>query len=123
MRFFTRYLERSVTQANCNPLGYILALVAIVGGVSYHFRDAIFNVIKDAVMVCAAGFLVYAVIHIAGHIVAHRKRLAHSHEPADGKSEAEDAAADPVEEAERVVSQAYQGLGSEATQDRPGRVG
>lgn len=134
MRNRVRYLgmlaEKSVTQANCNPLGYILVLGVIVAGVSYHFRDAILNAIKDGVMLLGIAFLIYGAIHIAGH-VRERRRASYAElraqaierHKAQGDGAPEDQHLDPVLEAERVVSQAFQGLGPDPTQDGSRRVG
>lgn len=134
MRYRVRCLgmlaEKSVTRANCNPLGYILVLGVIVAGVSYHFRDAILNAIKDGVILLGIGFLIYGAIHIAGHIREHRRTSyaelraqAIARPKADDDGASEEPELDPVQEAERVVSQAYQRHGAGGTQDGSRRVG
>lgn len=123
-------IEESVTRANCNPLGYILVLGLIVAGVTYHFRDAILNVIKDGVIILGIAFLIYGAIHIAGHIREHRRASyaelraqAIERAKVDGDGTSEEPELDPVQEAERVVSEAFQGLGPGGTQDGSRRVG
>lgn len=123
MKFLVGKMGRYASQANCNPLLWMLALAVFVLGVAYHFRDAILNVIKDTVMIMAAVLLAYGIAHVTGHIIVHRRRLAHLHEAERGTDVPEKSAtADPVEEAERLVSQAYQGLDYRATQGRSRRV-
>lgn len=120
MNFLTRKMERSVSQANCNPVVCVLAMVAIVIGVVYHFRVAILNVIKDTVMVSAAVFLAYAAVHITGHIIRHRRRLAQNRKFDQREPDVEANACDPVQEAERLVSQAYQASSAGLPKTAPG---
>jgi hypothetical protein len=118
--------ERSASQTNCNPILYLVALAAIIGGVAYHFRSAVLHAVELTVMCICIAFLLISSVHVAKHIIQWRKGRAHNHESAEDTAvegpDEEYATKDPVGQAEEVLDAALEGLVIPPTQTPPRSV-
>jgi hypothetical protein len=126
MQMLRGKVEGSASQANCNPILYLLAIGAIIGGVAYHFRSAVLHAVELTVMVLCIAFLLVSSVHVAKHVIHWRKGLAHKHEQekAATDSDAADQAVgkDAVGQAEDVLDAALEDLVIPPTQTPPGGV-